>query len=52
MSLAPASRLGPYAIVCAIGASGMGEKYRALDTRLEQTRSAPLRLPLSCEALG
>ncbi len=51
MSLAPGSRLGPYAIVCAIGASGMGEKYRALDTRLEQTRAAPLRSPLSLQTL-
>jgi len=43
MALAPGSRLGPYEIVSAIGAGGMGEVYRARDTRLEQTRSAPLR---------
>jgi len=30
-------RLGPYEIVGAIGAGGMGEVYRARDTRLERT---------------
>jgi eukaryotic-like serine/threonine-protein kinase len=43
MTLGSGSRLGPYEIVSAIGAGGMGEVYRARDTRLEQTRSAPLR---------
>jgi serine/threonine protein kinase len=36
MSLAPGSRLGPYEIVASIGAGGMGEVYRARDTRLER----------------
>jgi len=32
------SRLGPYEILDAIGAGGMGEVYRAKDTRLERWR--------------
>src|SRR6185295_6340556 len=34
MALSTGSRLGPYEIVGAIGAGGMGEVYRATDTRL------------------
>src|SRR6266550_2361786 len=34
MSLSSGARLGPYEIVCAIGAGGMGEVYRARDPRL------------------
>ncbi|MCA1583116.1 MAG: serine/threonine-protein kinase [Acidobacteria bacterium] len=37
MSLTSGSRLGPYEIVEPIGAGGMGEVYRARDTRLERT---------------
>jgi len=36
-TLAPGSRLGPYQIIEPIGAGGMGEVYKASDTRLERT---------------
>lgn len=37
MLLAPGSRLGPYEIAGAIGAGGMGQVYRARDTKLGRT---------------
>src|SRR4029077_18787050 len=37
MALSPGVRLGPYEILDALGAGGMGEGYRARDTRLERT---------------
>ncbi len=36
-TLAPGDRLGPYEVVGALGAGGMGEVYRATDTRLDRT---------------
>ena len=36
MALATGSRLGPYEILSAIGAGGMGEVYKARDTRLDR----------------
>jgi serine/threonine protein kinase len=36
MSLLAGSRLGPYEILAPLGAGGMGEVYRARDTRLER----------------
>src|SRR5690242_11160394 len=37
MVLAAGTKLGPYEIQCPLGAGGMGEVYRARDTRLERT---------------
>ncbi|HEY2796868.1 MAG TPA: protein kinase [Thermoanaerobaculia bacterium] len=37
MTLSTGKRLGPYEIVAPIGAGGMGEVYKAKDTRLDRT---------------
>src|SRR5260221_4034292 len=39
MPLAPGAKLGPYEILTPLGAGGMGEVYRARDTRLERSVS-------------
>jgi len=49
MSLAKGTRLGPYEIASAIGAGGMGEVYRARDTRLDRYVAVKiLHSDLSC----
>jgi serine/threonine protein kinase len=37
MSLEPGTKLGPYEVIAPIGAGGMGEVYKAKDTRLDRT---------------
>ena len=37
MSLTPGTTLGPYQIDAPLGAGGMGEVYKATDTRLDRT---------------
>ena len=36
MALTPGTRLGPYEIAAQIGVGGMGEVYRARDTKLDR----------------
>jgi len=50
MPLAVGTKLGPYEVVAPLGAGGMGEVYRARDTRLERTVAIKI-LPahLSCD---
>jgi serine/threonine protein kinase len=36
MPLAPGDRLGPYEVTTQIGVGGMGEVYRAVDSRLNR----------------
>jgi Tol biopolymer transport system component len=53
MTLAAGSRLGRYEILAPLGAGGMGEVYRARDTRLERTvavKVLPARLSPSADA--
>src|SRR3954454_316662 len=54
MPLSAGARLGPYEIVSPLGAGGMGEVYRATDTRLERVvaiKVLPDRFTTSPEAL-
>src|SRR5713101_7101064 len=53
MSLSSGARLGPYEIVSPLGVGGMGEVYRARDTRLERTvaiKVLPTHLSASAES--
>ena len=46
MTLQPGTRLGPYEVVGPIGAGGMGEVYKAKDTRLDRTVAVKVLPPL------
>ena len=49
-SVGPGTRLGPYEIVASIGAGGMGEVYRAKDTRLDRTVAIKILPPELAES--
>ncbi len=49
MSLPSGTRLGPYEIVAPLGAGGMGEVYRATDTRLSRTVAIKILPAQLCE---
>jgi serine/threonine protein kinase len=47
MPLIEGSRLGPYEIVAPLGTGGMGEVYKARDTRLDRTVAIKILLERS-----
>jgi len=49
MPLAAGTRLGPYEIISPLGAGGMGEVYRARDTKLGRDAAIKLLLAETAE---
>ncbi|HLW89127.1 MAG TPA: serine/threonine protein kinase, partial [Terriglobales bacterium] len=54
MTVSPGTKLGPYEIVALVGAGGMGEVYRARDSRLKRdvaVKVLPRALSLDADRL-
>src|SRR5688572_10452851 len=49
MPLNPGARLGPYEVISALGAGGMGEVYKARDTRLDRIVAVKVLPPALAE---
>src|SRR5712671_4458912 len=49
MTLSPGMRLGPYEVVAPLGAGGMGEVYRARDTKLNRDVAIKVLSPAFAE---
>jgi serine/threonine protein kinase len=45
MALSPGSQLGPYEIVALLDEGGIGQVYKAKDTRLDRTVAIKVLLP-------
>ncbi|HYV41565.1 MAG TPA: protein kinase, partial [Thermoanaerobaculia bacterium] len=55
MTLSSGTRLGPYEVIAPLGAGGMGEVYRARDTRLGREvaiKVLPQKLSADADALA